>query len=289
VPPAAEPPDQLEPLRADPRAAAVLTDVDGTLAPIVREAGDAAVLSEAREALAMLADRYALVACISGRRAADARRMVGVDGVVYVGNHGLERLEPGSSDPIQSSALVGHERDAAAFADGIDLSRLAGAGRTEPANGRTRAEPLGLRVEDKGPIRALHWRGAADEQAAEVAAEAIAAEAEAAGLAVHRGRKVLELRPAVAFDKGSAIAELLADHPVRHALYAGDDRTDLDGFERLRELVASGGLETAVCVGIASEESPHEISARADLVVPDPLAFATLLHDLVPRSARRAP
>jgi trehalose 6-phosphate phosphatase len=259
-------PDRLlEPLRADPARSAVLSDVDGTLAPIVEDPAAATVLPAARDALAALASRYALVGCVSGRRAIDARGLVGVDGLTYLGNHGLERLEPGSGSPRASAALDGHEDDVAAFLGALDPEPL------------TRA---GVRVEDKGPIRALHWRGADDEEVAERAAADLAEEARRAGLAVHRGRKVLELRPPVAFDKGLAIVELLREHPVRHALYAGDDRTDLDGFRALREGAASGELDTAVCVAIASAEAPPEVAAAADLIVADSPSFAALLAGL---------
>ncbi|HEX6117120.1 MAG TPA: trehalose-phosphatase [Solirubrobacterales bacterium] len=265
--PAAHPePDRLlEPLRDEPSASAVLSDVDGTLAPIVDDPGAAAVLPAGRDALAELAASFALVACVSGRPAAEARRIVGLDGVTYLGNHGLERLDPGAPAARASTALAGHEGDAAAFLARIAAGRIAAAG---------------LRTEDKGAIRALHWRGAEDEDGAAAEAAAIAAEAEAAGLAVHHGRKVLELRPPVPFDKGSAIAELLGDRPIRHALYAGDDRTDVDGFRALRDRAASGGLETAVCVAIGSSESPPEVTAEADLVVAGPAEFAALLGRL---------
>jgi trehalose-phosphatase len=257
--------DLLAPLRENPSATAILSDVDGTLSPIVEDPQAAGVLPGARDVLAALAARYAVVGCVSGRAALEARRIVGLDQLVYLGNHGLERLEPGAPASRSSAALAGHEDDAAAFFGGVDPGRLAGAG---------------LRTEDKGPIRALHWRAAADEERAEAEAEAIAAEAEAAGLTIHRGRKVIELRPPVPFDKGAAITELLGDRPVRHALYAGDDRTDVDGFRALHERAASGGLDTAVCVAIASSESPPEVSANADVVVADPVEFAQLLGRL---------
>jgi trehalose 6-phosphate phosphatase len=262
---ATDPDALLEPLRADAARAAILADVDGTLAPIVGDPADAAVLPEAREALVALAARYAVVACVSGRRSEEARRIVGVDELTYLGNHGLERLEPGAPGPRSAAVLAGHEDDAARFVDGLDPGRLGNAG---------------LRLEDKGPIRALHWRGAEDEERADGVAAEIGAEAEGAGLALHRGRKVLELRPPVTFDKGIAITELLGDHPVRHALYGGDDRTDLDGFRALRERAASGGLDTAVCVAVSSEESPAELSDHADVIVRDPTGFAGLLRKL---------
>ena len=88
----------------------------------------------------------------------------------------------------------------------------------------------GIRLEDKGPIHAIHWRGAADLPATEARAAEIAADAAAAGLDVRRGRLVLELRPKVALDKGVAVSHLIQDAGATAALYAGDDRTDLDAF-----------------------------------------------------------
>src|SRR3954454_12085369 len=73
-----------------PGESAVMLDVDGTLAPIVARPELAAVPEETRAEMRRLVGRYALVACISGRTGDDARRLVGVDGVVYVGVHGLE-------------------------------------------------------------------------------------------------------------------------------------------------------------------------------------------------------
>src|SRR5262245_30631955 len=80
-----------------PRETAILLDVDGTLAPIVAEPRDARVPKSTRAELARLVTRYELVACLSGRTAADAARVVGVGGIRYVGEHGLE-LEPGADE-----------------------------------------------------------------------------------------------------------------------------------------------------------------------------------------------
>src|SRR5262249_20346941 len=82
----------LEALRAAPARPALLTDVDGTLAPIVARPELAAVPTAVSELLARLSERYALVGCVSGRRAEEARRLVGVEGIAYAGNHGLELL-----------------------------------------------------------------------------------------------------------------------------------------------------------------------------------------------------
>ena len=85
----------LAPLRRDPGSAAILLDVDGTLAPIVDRPDDAEVPAETRDLLAELARRYALVAAVSGRPALEARRIVGLEEIAYSGNHGFELLLPG--------------------------------------------------------------------------------------------------------------------------------------------------------------------------------------------------
>ena len=255
----------LQALRAEPRRAAILTDVDGTLAPIVARPEQAAVPRRATELLQRLSERYALVGCISGRRAAEARRLVGVAEIAYAGNHGLELLLPGDEAPRLDPSLQGRERAAADFLADLDGEELDGAG---------------LRREDKGPIQALHWRGAEDERAAEARAHEVAAAAGRSGLELRWGRKVLELRPAGGGGKDAAVAALLAADGVDAAAYAGDDRTDLDAFRRLRELRDEGELAVAVCVGILSQEGPPELTEESDLRVGGPEGWISLLAAL---------
>src|SRR3954468_1486427 len=100
----------LAPLRADPGASAVLCDIDGTLAPIVSDPEDARVPEETRTVLRGLAGRYGLVACVTGRPALEARRMVGIEEVTYSGNHGLELLAPGAQDPELATAVADDAR-----------------------------------------------------------------------------------------------------------------------------------------------------------------------------------
>ena len=143
-----------------PGAAAILLDIDGTLAPIVPRPDEARVPPETRSEVGRLVGRYGLVACVSGRTGEDARRMVGVEGAVYVGAHGLE-LEP--------EAQRWRER-LGSFADTVDWP-----------------------VEDKGLTVSFHYREAADEAAALEYLEEVADRAREQGLAPRFGRKVLEL------------------------------------------------------------------------------------------------
>jgi trehalose 6-phosphate phosphatase len=255
----------IAPLREDPGRAAVLTDIDGTIAPIVTNPAEAAVPQRTRELLAMLARRYGLVGAVSGRRAEDARRVVGLDELAYSGNHGFELLLPGDPGVRPDPSLDGHEDDARTFVEGLDPAELARAG---------------IRTEDKSAIVALHWRAAPNEAAAESLADQIAGEAEGGGLVPHQGRKVLEIRPNVPIDKGIAIASLISAQPVDAALYGGDDRTDVDAFTALRNLRHDGRLKATACIGVASDESPPEVSREADLVVQGPEGFVTVLEAL---------
>src|SRR3954449_8123431 len=257
--------DALSPLPERPEEAAVLCDIDGTLAPIVERAEEATVPEVTSRLLGRIARRYRVVACISGRGSTEARRIVGVGGIAYAGAHGAELLLPGQGQAELVPAFATWAGRVQEFALGKDSPEL---------------RRMRVRIEDKGAIMAFHWRGARDEGDALMAVQGIAAEAEAAGLWTHWGRKVLEIRPPVQIDKGQAVRELLRRTPVRTALFGGDDATDLDVFDALGDLRAEGALETAICVGVRSDEGPAAIVDRADLVVDGTAGFAQVLEIL---------
>ena len=251
------------PLRAPPRASALLFDIDGTLAPIVSDPEDSEVPEATRETLRALASRYPLVACVTGRRVLEARWIVGVEELTYSGNHGLELLHPGATEPDLDPRVAQDARRARDFVLELDAEAVSDAG---------------LRLESKGPIQALHWRGTRDEAAAESLAGRIAASAEGVGLVPHWGRKVLEIRPVDGIDKGTATETLLADAGARHALFGGDDRGDLAAFDALARMADAGALESAVRIGVASDEGPPELAERADAVVDGPEGFAEVMN-----------
>jgi trehalose 6-phosphate phosphatase len=236
--------DLLAPLARAPERTALVLDVDGTLAPIVARPEMAAVPETTRALLRKLVARYLLVACLSGRAGEDARRVVGVEGIVYVGNHGLELDE-------RAAALAG------------ELTRF--------------RDDVGLPVEDKTLSLSYHFRGAGDEPAARTALEEVAERARARGFDARWGRKVLEVRPAVTADKGTAVRALLDRSQARLALYAGDDTTDFDAFAGL----VAAGLDAAVRIAVASDEGPSKLAAAADLVAAGPEELAELLASLL--------
>jgi trehalose 6-phosphate phosphatase len=233
----------LAPLTEAPERSALVFDVDGTLAPIVARPELATVPETTRAELHRLTERYLLVACVSGRAGEDARRMVGLPDVVYVGNHGLE-LDP------RAEALA------------VKIRRF--------------RDDIGLPVEDKRLSLSYHFRNAEDEATARTELEQVARRAREAGLDPRWGRMVLEVRPPVPADKGTAVRALLERSGAQQGLYAGDDTTDLDAFAGL----TAAGLEHAVRVAVASAEGPPELREAADLVVAGPEELARLLEAL---------
>jgi trehalose 6-phosphate phosphatase len=258
--------DALSPLRSDPSRSAVLLDVDGTLAPIVRYAEEAHVPEATRGLLIEIARRYAVVACVSGRRASDARRIVSIGTISYIGSHGTELLRSGWTEPELDPAVRDWRQRIQAFGREADTAEL---------------RRLRVRIEDKGSIMAFHWRGAPDEDAARAAIDATAARAEQAGLRTHWGRKVLEVRPPVRMDKGAGIVAFLSDMDLDAAVYVGDDATDLDAFHGLGELLGEGRLRHVLRVCVGSDEGPSELAREADLVVDGTEGVRALLEALL--------
>ena len=224
-----------------PERAAVLLDVDGVLAPIVPRPEDARVPDETRRELVRLAARYRLVACVSGRPSSQVAELVGVEGVEIVGEHGLE---------LAPEAKAWAEK-VQAFARGVDW----------PA-------------EEKALSVSFHFRRADDEAAARAYLIHVADAAASAGLVPRWGRMVLEVRPPVDADKGTAVRALVARAGVTRALYAGDDTTDLDAFAGL------DGLELGVRVAVDSGEAPPGLVEAADVVVAGPEGVLALLRSL---------
>jgi trehalose 6-phosphate phosphatase len=260
----------LDPLRDAPEVSAVLCDVDGTLAPIVSRPEDAELIEGAREPLTALRGRMRLVGFVSGRALHDAMDLVGLPGYAYAGNHGMEMCHQGGS-PALAPGVARHLPAIAHFAALWPAARVA---------------ETGIRLEEKGATLSYHARGAPDPAAAASMLQAIADDARAAGLIPRPGREVMEIRPGVRIDKGTAVRALLARSGARRAVYFGDDWTDADAWRALRELRGEGVLETSVAVAVASGEVPGEVTAQADHTLDGPEGVVLALRHLAGQEDR---
>jgi trehalose 6-phosphate phosphatase len=254
----------LEEFASNPSEAAVFTDIDGVLAPIVPTPDMSEVSEELRNLLRGISARYLLVAGISGRKTEEALELVGLEEVVYYGNHGFEILRNGEVEVAP---------DALPFLERIqEIERRA----------REELEPLGAFVEEKGITASIHYRNAPRE-VGEQAVALVRAAGEELGLRITVGRGVVEARPPIEANKGTAVHRLVEEYGPRKAMFVGDDTTDLDAFRELARLREMGILDGIVRVGVASYEGPEEIVTEADVVVESveyvPELFEALLRD----------
>jgi trehalose-phosphatase len=232
-------------------------DIDGTLAPIAPRPEYALIPIETRDALRAIVQLPGVhVAIVSGRSAADAARLVSMDAVWIIGNHGFEVAPPGGTPAARS--------DVAAYADRVALA----ASRCDAI-----AHDIeGVIVENKRWTLSVHYRLAHPRFVAEIheRMEAIARETD---LRLTGGKEVLELRPPIAVDKGTAAVDLASSlgalSPGASILFAGDDRTDEDAFRELRDAWPS-----AVTIRVAAEQ----VETAAEFCVSDTDAVRELLH-----------
>ncbi len=242
-------------LSAHPRG--LFTDVDGTISHIAPSPDTAILLPGVAELLEQARSRFDVVAAVSGRSALDAARLVGMRDIIYLGNHGLERLSPQHDDDQLMLTVVPeaepYTADIIATLDDIEQTL----GPHIP----------GLLVERKGITGSIHVRQTRDPVAAEEAVlRELARSAAACGLRVTQGKMVVEVRPPITVDKGVAIATLIEERGLRGALYLGDDRTDIDAFRAVRHLTETG-VSAGAAIAVLHSDSPPELAAAADVVL----------------------
>jgi trehalose 6-phosphate phosphatase len=228
---------------------AIFLDYDGTLTPIVSRPELATLPPEVRKLLGRLAARFP-VAILSGRARDNVAPLVGLDELIYGGSHGFDISGP---PPETGEAPLRHE-----VGEGIPAQVEGAAERLSAAL----ADIPGILVEPKRFAVAVHFRLTPPEALPRIEREVDATVASFSALRKTEGKKVFELRPRIAWDKGAALRWILNRLPPssqsRVPIYIGDDTTDEDGFEAAQE---AGG------VGILVANAPQ------------PTCASFLLHD----------
>ncbi len=205
----------------------LLSDYDGTLTPIVGRPEEAILSPEVRKKLDALTQRSDFsVGIISGRALSEIQSMVGLDGIYYAGNHGLEISGPGLRfvSPEAKKAQAKINELARQFAASLGHVK-------------------GVIVEDKGLSLSVHYRLVKPDEVKEVEGifqQITAPAVRQGGIRVTSGKKVWEARPPIDWHKGKAVEaisqEIKALLRVASLLtvYLGDDTTDEDAFRVLR-------------------------------------------------------
>ncbi len=195
----------------------VFLDYDGTLTPIVPRPEDAVLSPSMKSTVHQLSTRVP-VGIVSGRDLADVKGLVGLDNVIYAGDHGFNIETPGKGDTGFSPA-----------ADQLAAVRRAAGNLRQPLQ-----DIPGAWLEEKTYTLSIHFRETPEQQT-DAVRELVAAQADENGLRMTSGKKVFELRPGIDWHKGKAITWLRQELDLAdtYSLYMGDDTTDEDGFEAL--------------------------------------------------------
>jgi trehalose 6-phosphate phosphatase len=226
----------------------LVSDLDGTLSPIVDAPDQARVTPRNLELLTVLQTQLTLTAVISGRAAEDAYQRLQLPGLVYIGNHGMESWQVGKV--IISPAAAAYREKLLAVTPAIRQLLVEG-----------------MRCEDKGATLSVHYRQTKDPpKIARELAPALQKIAQDHSLHLTQGRMVFELRPPVGIDKGTAFEELVEAHKLDAAICLGDDTTDVAMFRLARRLRASGRC-LAYGLGVASQGTPRAVLAEADYLL----------------------
>ena len=241
---------------------AMVTDFDGTLSEFVPNLENAVIHPDALQPLRCLAHKLSLTAVMSGRAARDVERRVGIDGVVYVGNHGAERIVDGAL-----SATDGTEGDESRLQE--LLEKLA-----------VRANDSGLVLENKRYSASLHYRAAMDEAGVVGRLRAAVEDMpDLGGFELFWGNKILEIRRRNGVDKGIALDRLIDDSRPACVIFLGDDTTDADALRALRERRKSGDIQ-GLGIAVIQDGTPDSVLENADFSlngVPEVAAFFNLL------------
>ncbi len=247
----------------------VVSDVDGTLSPIVDKPEDAIVLPQSKDALLSMQPKLALLAFVSGRAAKDIHGRVGINGAVYVGNHGMEQWQ---GDTVIVDTRVAKYRP--------NLEATMEAARPKLVDG--------MHIEDKGASASVHYRQTANPaQTAEQMLPVLEDVAKQHDIHVHSGKMVFELRPPVQVNKGTAFKSLIERYTLHAVIYLGDDVTDADALRVAGELREAGTC-FALGMGVQHEgDTPELVTRYADLTassVEDVSAFLDWLSSALTAS-----
>lgn len=227
----------------------LITDFDGTISETAPTPQQAEVSPLCRQYLSALCNQLALVAAISGRPAIEVRDMVKIDGMVYIGNHGLERWSGGLSE---------FPREAQNYFEVV----------------RTAIEELtpllsieGISIQDKGITATIHYRLCPDPQSAEKdILSALENSPHARRLQIMQEKMAIDLLPPVKVNKGTATLDLIQRYNLQGGIYLGDDQTDFDAFRAIHSASRDSDFQ-GFAIGITGQEMPQELEAEADFTL----------------------
>ena len=242
--------ENLKTFKNDP-STAIVTDIDGTISEIAPTPDEAVVTASMKKELVKLKEKFKILAVISGRSIQKARQMVGVEGLLYVGNHGMEYLKDGklNMNPEVTKYLSEIKRVGKKLEKG-DLSSI-----------------NGLIFSDKGICYSIHYRQTnPSENARDRILKTLHDDPDSKKLKISEGRQLVELKPPISCDKGTTLQNIIEKYDLRKIIYLGDDITDLDAFRKLEEMESEGKIK-GVSILVLSDEIPDYVKRNSSYYI----------------------
>ncbi len=251
------------------RPSAVLSDFDGTLSQVALTPDAAIMAAGVADVLQSLLHRVDLVGIVTGRGVADVMSKVPVSGLEYVGNHGLEWVDP-----------TGHHVHPAGLEAEKALPGLLATIRDRLAS---EASLDGVIFEDKRYSASIHYRLADDPAFVGTVLDRIVRDtAIAHGLWVSPGKMVIEMRPGARITKGTAVRRLAEAHQCQSMIFLGDDVTDTDAFLALQDLGRDAGVATC-CVGVLTADTHPLVVEHSDFLLDGVEQVVAMLEEVAAR------
>lgn len=217
----------------------LITDMDGTISHVAETPEAAVVTPKNRKILSTIVLMLPLVATVSGRSARDLHSRVAIPGMVYVGNHGLERWQNGGR--VLNDYVRRYRK---ALVSALDELRP--------------HLTVGMWIEDKYATASVHYRlTPRPEESAQHLESLIGEIVEKYGLRANAGRRLFEIRPPIDANKGTALSELFNEYQLDAVLYLGDDITDIDAMKMNRKLRDTTGCYS-VNIGVIPDDGDEE-------------------------------
>ena len=251
------------------RPSGLLSDIDGTLSRISNDPASAVVDPQIKASLVELLNHVDVVGVVTGRSAVEAARMVDIEGVICIGNHGMERLERG--DVVVARGALMYQGTVKRVLD----------------EARARMDEPLVYFENKGITGSIHYRNTPDPSRARTRIlDIVTPLAEQAGLRLSLGRMVIELRPPIDLNKGTALRSIVEDFGLKSMLFMGDDVTDLDAMRAVSHLKHEGRV-VGLSIGVVGPETPDAVAEESDRVVNGVDEVAEFLAGLVDQYTRQ--
>jgi len=241
-------------------------DIDGTLSPIAPTPDEAKIYPGVLPLLEQ-AQKYAKVAILTGRSIDDGASMVNLDGLIYIGTHGLEWSEglPWLHPVEITTEALDYYEPGKYLLDRVEqhLSELPG-----------------VIVQRKRIGGSIHYRLAPDPlETRQKLLSLLEQPARQVNMSLSEGKLVVEIRVPLPVHKGRAIRQFVERYNLKAIIFAGDDRTDLDAVTEISKIRKEG--IAALSIVVQHHDTMPELLAQADIVVQEVPGMVELLHEMV--------